>query len=169
MKNYPPWVCSLDGARGVNSACVIEKKNILIVLKIIPEWEPFLNFGHSANCFISYMWKQYQWWWFSCQVVSHICDLHGLQPTRLLCPWDLPSKNTGVGYHFLFQGIFLTQGSNLHLPHCRWSPVLQVDSLPLRHQRNPWKAVLVNLYIFSTTYEHELLNALARNKYFVHS
>ena len=25
------------------------------------------------------------------------------QPTRLLCPWDSPGKNTGVGCHFLLQ------------------------------------------------------------------
>ena len=37
----------------------------------------------------------------------------------LLCPWDFPAKNTGVGCHFLFQGIFPTQKSNLHLLHCR--------------------------------------------------
>ena len=37
-----------------------------------------------------------------------------------LCPWDFPGKNTGVGCHFLFQGIFfLTQGSNLGVLHCR--------------------------------------------------
>ena len=40
---------------------------------------------------------------------------HGLQPFRLLCPWDSPGKNPGVGCHFLLQGIFPTQGSNLHL------------------------------------------------------
>ena len=44
---------------------------------------------------------------------------HGLQPTRLLCPWDFPGKDTGVGCHFLLQGIFPTQGSNLGLLHCR--------------------------------------------------
>ena len=44
---------------------------------------------------------------------------HGLQSSRVLCPWDFPSKNTGVGCHFLLQGIFPTQGSNLHLLHCR--------------------------------------------------
>ena len=38
--------------------------------------------------------------------------------------------NTGVGCHFLLQGIFLTQGSNPHLLH--W----QVDSLPLSHLRS---------------------------------
>ena len=28
---------------------------------------------------------------------------HGLQPTRLLCPWDFPGKDTGVGSHFFLQ------------------------------------------------------------------
>ena len=41
----------------------------------------------------------------------------GLRPARLLNPWNFPDKNTGVGYHFLLQGIFPTQGSNLHLLH----------------------------------------------------
>ena len=45
--------------------------------------------------------------------------LHGLQPTRLLCPWDSPDKSTGVACHSLLQGIFLTQGLNLGLLHCR--------------------------------------------------
>ena len=44
---------------------------------------------------------------------------HGLQPARLLCLWDFPGNNTGVGCHFLLQGIFPTQGSNPGLPHCR--------------------------------------------------
>ena len=36
---------------------------------------------------------------------------------RLLCRWDSPGKNTGVGCHFLLQGIFCTQGSNLYCWH----------------------------------------------------
>ena len=36
----------------------------------------------------------------SCQTLQ----LHGLQLTRLLCPWDYPGKSTGVGCHFLLQG-----------------------------------------------------------------
>ena len=44
-----------------------------------------------------------------------LCQPRGLQPTRLLCPWGFPGKITGVGYSFFLQGIFLTQGSNLHL------------------------------------------------------
>ena len=55
---------------------------------------------------------------------------HGLQPTRLLRPWDFPGKSTEVGCHFLLQGIFYTQGSNLRLLHLlHW----QGDSLPLCH------------------------------------
>ena len=53
---------------------------------------------------------------------------------RLLCPWNFPGKNTGVGCHFLLQRIFPTQGSNpqlLHLLH--W----QAESLPLRYLGSP--------------------------------
>ena len=45
--------------------------------------------------------------------MSNSLSPHGLQPTRLLCPWNFPGKNTGVGCHVLLQGIFPTQGSNL--------------------------------------------------------
>ena len=48
---------------------------------------------------------------------------HG--PSRLLCPWNFPGKNIGVGSHSLFQGIFPTQ-------HCR-----QILS-HLRHQGSPY-------------------------------
>ena len=55
---------------------------------------------------------------------------HGLWPTRLLCPWDSPGKNTGVGCHFILYGIFLTQGLN---PCLLCLLYWQVDSLPLCH------------------------------------
>ena len=42
---------------------------------------------------------------------------HVLQPARLLCPWNSPGKNTGVGCHAVLQGIFLNQGLNPHLLH----------------------------------------------------
>ena len=44
---------------------------------------------------------------------------HGLQPARLLCPWNFLGKNTGVGCHSLLQGILPAQGSNPGLLHCR--------------------------------------------------
>ena len=63
--------------------------------------------------------------------VSHSVVSNSLRPTRLLCLWDFPGKNTGVGYHFLLQGIFLTQELNLGLLHCR--QILYY----LSHQGNP--------------------------------
>ena len=56
----------------------------------------------------------------SLQTLRH----YGLQPARLLCLWDSPGKNTGVGCHALLQGIFPMEGWNLHLLH--W----QADSFP---------------------------------------
>ena len=40
----------------------------------------------------------------SCSVSSDSLWPQGVKPTRLLCPWDFPRKNTGVGCHFLLQG-----------------------------------------------------------------
>ena len=59
---------------------------------------------------------------------------HGLSPTRLLCPWDSPGKNTGVGCHALLEGIFLTQGSK---PHRLCFLHRQAGSLPLAQPGNP--------------------------------
>ena len=59
----------------------------------------------------------------ACSVVSDSLGPHGLDPASLLCPWDSPGKNPGVGCHFLLQEIFLTQGSNpglLNLLHFGW-------------------------------------------------
>ena len=46
----------------------------------------------------------------------------------LLCPWDSPGKNTGVGCQALLQGIFPAQGSNPRILH------RQVDLLALSYQ-----------------------------------
>ena len=55
------------------------------------------------------------------QSLSHVQLFapQGLQPARLLCPWNSPGKNTGVSCHFLLQGIFPTQGLNSSVLHCR--------------------------------------------------
>ena len=55
----------------------------------------------------------------SCSVMSNSLRPHELQPARILLPWNFPGKSTRVGFHFLLQGIFPTQGSNPGLPHCR--------------------------------------------------
>ena len=51
-----------------------------------------------------------------------LCDPMDCSPTRLLCPWDSPGRNAGVGCRFLLQGIFLTQRLNLGLLHCNQIP-----------------------------------------------
>ena len=75
------------------------------------------------------------------QLCLTLCD--PMEPTRLLHPQNFPSKSTGVGCHFLLQGIFLTQGSNPGLPHCRQtlyrlshqgSPVWLLD--PIKYEVN---------------------------------
>ena len=86
-----------------------------------------------------------------------------LQPTRLLCQWDSPGKNTGVGCCVFFQGIFPTQGSNsclLCLLH--W----QVDSLPLAP---PGKLIFICISVYKYTYilfqtlfPHRLLQKLSK-------
>ena len=53
-------------------------------------------------------------WWCSSTVMSDSATPWTVAP-QLLCPWDSPGQNTGVGCHFFLQGIFLTQGSNLNL------------------------------------------------------
>ena len=79
-----------------------------------------------------------EWWlpkrYVSSSVVSDsVQAMDCMESTRLLCPWDSPGKNTGVGCHSLLQGSFLTQGSNLSLLHCR-----QILYL-LTHQGSPPK------------------------------
>ena len=56
---------------------------------------------------------------------SNSLQPHGLYPARLLCPWDSPGRNTGVGCHAFLWG---------NLPNPGMEPRSQVDSLP----SEPW-------------------------------
>ena len=76
--------------------------------------------------------------WDHVYVLSHSVVSDSVIPwtkaPRLLCLWDSPGKNTGVGCHSLLQGIFLTQGSNLDLLCLlHW----QAGSLPLAPPGKP--------------------------------
>ena len=55
----------------------------------------------------------------------------------LLCLWDFPGKNIGVGCHFLLQGIFPTQGSNVGLLH------FKLILYHLSHQGSPKHTVKI--------------------------
>ena len=68
----------------------------------------------------------------SCSVMSDSLRPHGPQSTKLLCPWNSPGQNTGMGSCSLLHRIFPTQGSNPCLLHCR--RILYC----LSHQRSPY-------------------------------
>ena len=68
---------------------------------------------------------------FSHSVVSDSLQPHELQSARLFCSWDFPGKNIGVTCHFLLQGIFSKQRSNLHLLFGRWIRYHWVNREPL--------------------------------------
>ena len=57
---------------------------------------------------------------FSCSVMLTLCDPVDCNLPGTSSQWDFSGKNNGVSCHFLLQGIFPTQGLNLHLLHCRW-------------------------------------------------
>ena len=87
---------------------------------------------------LSFLYMSPSWWGKSAPSLECVCAQpcqtlwpKEPQPTRFLCPWDSPGKNTGAGCHSLLRGVFLTQGSNPHL--LRW----EVDSLPLSHLGSP--------------------------------
>ena len=80
--------------------------------------QPFLK-PHLLSPFSSFP-PLAEWW---SESVSHSAmfnslQVHGQQPTRLLCPWDSPDTNTGVGCR-CNQEIFPTQGLNPGLLRCR--------------------------------------------------
>ena len=81
----------------------------------VARWKKFWSLvAKKANVFNSTEMDTWKWKW-SRLVKSKSLRPHGLSPTRLLCP----GKSTGVGCHFLLQGIFPTQKSNPGLLHCR--------------------------------------------------
>ena len=78
--------------------------------------------------------------------MSNSLQPYGLWPSRLLCPWDSPGKNTGVGCYVLLQGIFPTKGWNPRLSHL---PLWKAGSFPLSHPGSS-----VTLSTFTVFYNH---------------
>ena len=71
---------------------------------------PSLGFSRQEHWsglpFPSPMHTSEKWKW-GRSVVSDASRPHGLQPTRLLCPWDSPGKSTGVGCHCLLWNAYI--------------------------------------------------------------
>ena len=66
-------------------------------------------------------------------VMSNSLQPYGLQPARLLYPWNSPGMNTGVGCHALLQGIFPTQGSKPGPPKTEFLCQVNDESLHPKH------------------------------------
>ena len=64
----------------------------------------------SRNSFVNH--EEVKW-----KLLSHV---QLFETPWTISPWNSPGQNTGVGSLSLLQRIFLTQGSNPGLPHCRW-------------------------------------------------
>ena len=88
-----------------------------------PPGSPSLGFSRrehwSGLPFPSPMHESGKWKW-SRSVVSDSYRPHGLQPTRLLCPWDFPGKSTGVGCHYLLRLSPLGHFKNKYISSLKW-------------------------------------------------
>ena len=110
---------------------MIEAKKILLSGYGVDVFQIFMNQNDSWQLFITA--DHFFTFLLCCSVSSDSLRPFGLQPTRPLCPWYSPGKNTGGGCHFLLQGIFPTQGSNLCLPPYRQT------LYRLSHQGSIWQ------------------------------
>ena len=82
------------------------------------------------------------------KLCTTVCEFMGcMQPTGFLCLWNFPGKNTGVGCHSFLQRIFLTQGSNPGLLHCRRSLPSEPPGKP-QHLLNCYGSKIRLSYIF---------------------
>ena len=114
-----------------------EAKCLFSLLLFIITLEVLISGTEEEETRVTYIWevKLSTHWWHDflhrkfhthmiTQLCLTLCNSMNHSPTRLLCPWDFPSKSTGKGSHFLLQGIFLTKGLNLCPLHCRRIPYL---------------------------------------------
>ena len=81
--------------------------------------------------------------------------------TKLLRPWDFQGKSTGVGCHFLLQGIFPTQGSNPGLSHCTQMVYhLSHQGSPLQFAHFTFFSIYVYRFIYLFAFWSSVLHEL---------
>ena len=90
-------------------------------------------------------------WKWSGSVVSDSSRPHGLQPTRLLSPWDFPGKSTGVGaIVYVYSSVLLSAFTLLHNHHqhpssepfssCKTETLYPLKQLPVLSSLSPWQS-----------------------------
>ena len=92
-------------------------------------------------------------------VVSNSLQPHGLKLIRLFCPLDFPGKNTGVGCHFLLQGIFPGEGPGIKSSRPRDG--IQVSALQADSLSSEPLVVFSNIYIALIMLENAIPTSLA--------
>ena len=107
------YFCFIDYTKAFDCVKWSEVKSLSRVQLFATPWSlaywtpPSMGFSRQEYWgglpFPSPMHESEKWKW-SRSVVSNSLQPHGLQPTRLLHPWDSPGKSTGVGCHCLLQG-----------------------------------------------------------------
>ena len=110
---------SLHGCSSKSQPLLLTLDKGYLLTTTPPDLQPLVKWTKSF-CRIFLVWRLYLKLCVcvNCSVVSKSLLPHELKPTSFLCPWNSPGKNSGVGSHSLFQGIFLIQGSNPGILHC---------------------------------------------------
>ena len=143
--DVPSLAGELDPTYCNKRSCVLQltgtaAKSLRVRLCATPEMAahqtpPSLGFSWQEHWsglpFPSPMHESEKWKW-SRSVVSDPQQPHGLQPSRLLCPWEFPGKSTGVGCHCLLCSNELVSPKKRPLS----PPGVRAET---RHWRETWK------------------------------
>ena len=115
VKESEAWCAAVHGWQRVGHDLVTEQQDIYydsspwsLKKKILKKSHAWVNTYQHHPLFTGHLSSV-----LSHSSVSDSLGPHRLQPTKFLCPWDSPSKKTGLGCHDLLQGIFPTPASNL--------------------------------------------------------
>ena len=89
----------------------------------------------SGLPFLSLMYESEKWKW-SHSVVSDLQRPHGLQPSRLLCPWDFSGKSKGVGCHCLLRRKYQIVTTHTKETTWIWDPASPDHQYRMPHLNN---------------------------------
>ena len=98
--------------------------------------------------------------WQTCPVspgvlAAQVCLTLLPEASQAPLPWDSPGKNAGVGCHFLLQGIFLTQGSNTHVPSLLdWQAESFATEPPGKPTLFPWSFAFFRTLLWEMQFQY---------------
>ena len=133
MSMWSIWPISSEICVGVQEVFLVGMMEILGLT--VSRW-------NTSTLLSTWVWCQRQESWVYVKVLvvqscPTLCDSMDCSPPGLLCPWDSPGKNIGVGSHSLLQGIFPTYRLNPGLLHCK--QILYLLSHQGNSRKKRWK------------------------------